>query len=297
MKYIDENKIAEILKWEDLIPVMRKTMIDFSQGRVKQPVRRLFETGIKGGFFGSMPAACENALGAKLLTFYPNNVQQNLATHTAVIVLFNPETGGPQVMMDGRLITEMRTAAVTTAFIDAVAQENIDTLAVLGAGVQAKSHIQALLHVRPFKEIIVWNRTPKKAEQLADAFDGQVMSAQEAVNCSDVVVTATSSKEPVLKGEWLKPGTKVASVGWSGPDNGELDEQTLSNPVIVDSRKGAQTESGNIRRFNTRIYAELGQVLDGSVPVDKNETIVFDSIGMACQDIATAKLIYDKLSD
>lgn len=295
MRYIDEPTVASVLRMQDLIPVMRQAMIDFSQGRIAQPTRRIFAVQPHGGFFGSMPAAGANALGAKLVTFYPGNAEKNLHTHMAVIVLFRPETGEPMVMMDGRLITEMRTSAVTATYIDAVAAPDVKTLAILGAGTQGKSHIEALSHVREFEAIRIWNRTRERAEQLAEDVGGKAMSCEAAVRDADVVVVATSSTEPVLKGKWLRPGAKVATVGWGGPDGGEVDAATMSHVVIVDSREGTLVDSGNIRRFNAEIYAELGEVLDGTRPVHPDATVVFDSIGMACQDIAAATLVYDKL--
>jgi len=242
-----------------------------------------------------MPAGSAHALGAKLVTFYPDNAEKSLHTHTAVIVLFRPETGEPVVIMDGRLITEMRTSAVTATYIDTVAKPDVKTLAILGAGRQGKSHIEALLHVRKFEEIRIWNRTQGRAEQLAEAVGGKAMSREEAVRGSEVVVVATSSTEPVLEGHWLRRGAKVATVGWGGADGGEVDAATMSHVIIVDSREGALAESGNIRRFNAKIYAELGEVLDGTRHVNPAATVVFDSIGMACEDIAAATLVYDKL--
>jgi ornithine cyclodeaminase/alanine dehydrogenase-like protein (mu-crystallin family) len=295
MRYIDEPTVASVLRMQDLIPVMRQTMIDFSQGRIAQPTRRLFAVQPHGGFFGSMPAAGANALGAKLVTFYPGNAAKHLHTHMAVIVLFRPETGEPIVMMDGRLITEMRTSAVTATYVDAVAAPDVKTLAILGAGTQGKSHIEALSHVREFQDIRIWNRTPERAEKLAEEVGGRAMSCEEAVRDAEVVVVATSATEPVLAGQWLRPGAKVATVGWGGPDGGEVDAATMSHVVIVDSREGTLADSGNVRRFNAEIYAELGEILDGSRPVNPNATVVFDSIGMACQDIAAATLVYGKL--
>ena len=295
MRYIDEPAVASVLRMQDLIPVMRQAMIDFSRGRITQPTRRIFSVEPHGGFFGSMPAASTNTLGAKLVTFYPGNAKKSLHTHNAVIVLFVPETGEPLVMMDGRLITEMRTAAVTAAYVDAVAAPDVETLAVLGAGTQARSHIEALSHVSTFKAIRIWNRTREKAERLAARVGGQATSAETAVRDADVVVLATSAPEPVLDGGWLRPGAKVASVGWAGANAGEADAATMSHVVIVDSREGAMAESGNIRRFDAEIHAELGEVLDGGMPVDPAATVVFDSLGMACQDIAAATLVYSKL--
>lgn len=296
MRYIDEKDVASVLRMDDLIQVVRQAMIDFSKGEITQPTRRMLKTS-NGGFFGSMPVAGLNALGAKLVTFFPGNVSKKLNTHNAIIVLFHPNTGEPMAIMDGRLITEMRTAAVTASYIDAVADHNVKSLAILGAGTQGKSHIEALSHVRDFKDIRIWNRTPEKAEILADEFNGKVMSRVDALADADVVVVATSSSEPVINGNWLRPGAKVTSVGWAGADGGELDATTMSNLIIVDSREGALAESGNIRRFNPEIYAELGEVLNGSRPVDPNATVVFDSIGIASQDLSAATLVYNKLMD
>lgn len=295
MRFIDEETVASVLRMQDLIPVMRQTMIDFSRGRIAQPPRRMTEVQTYGGFFGSMPAASADALGAKLVTFYPGNADRNIPTVMAVIVLFRPETGEPLAVLDGRLITEMRTSAVTAAYIDAIAAPDVKTLAILGAGRQGRRHIEALSHVRKFDEIRIWNRTPRRAEQLAADIGGKVMSREEAVRDADVVVVATSSTEQVLEGKWLRPGAKVATIGWAGADSAEVDAATMSHITVVDSREGTLADSGNIRRFNAKIYAELGEVLDGTRPVNRNATVVFDSIGMACEDMAAAMLVYEKL--
>ena len=193
--------------------------------------------------------------------------------------------------MEGGLITKMRTAAVTATFIDAVAAQNVRSLAILGAGAQAESHIESLSLVRQFDDVRIWNRTPKSAEDLARKTGARVTSCEEAVRNADVVVATTASSEAVFDGDWLRPGAKVASVGWAGADGGELDANTMSNVVIVDSREGALVESGNVRRYNADIHAELGEILDGSKPLDPDAIVVFESIGMACQDIAAASLV------
>ncbi len=295
MRYTDEATIAAVLRMEDLIPAMRRAMIDFSEGRVAQPARRIIPVQPYAGYFAAMPAAGEQAVGAKLVSFYPGNAAKNLHTHMAVIVLFRPQTGEPLAMMDGRLITEMRTAAVTACFVDAVAAPSVRSLAILGAGLQGASHLEALAHVRRFDDIRVWNRTPERAQRLAATVGGRALSSEEAVRGADVVVVATASSEPVIDGRWLKPGAKVASVGWSGADGAELDAATMANLVVVDSREGTQTESGNVRRYAPRIHAELGEVLAGRCAVDPAATVVFDSIGMACQDIAAAAFVHERL--
>lgn len=289
--YLDEAAVAEVLRMEELIPSMRQAMIDYSAGRVAQPARKILDVEPHGGYFGSMPAVSAEAMGAKLVSFYPGNSSKGLETHLALIALFNPETGEPLVTMDGGLITKMRTAAVTAAFIDAAAAEDVKSLAILGAGEQAESHIEALSHVRHFDDVRIWNRTPQRAERLAEKTGARVTSCEDAVRNADVVIATTASSEPVFNGEWLALGAKVASVGWAGADGGELDANTMSNVVIVDSREGALVESGNVRRQKADIHAELGEILDGSKSVDPDAIVVFESIGMACQDIAAASLV------
>ncbi len=295
MRFVDEAMVASVLRWEDLIPAMRRAMIDFSAGAIEQPARRIIDVKPHGGYFAAMPATSAHALGAKLLTFYPDNGARGLPTHMAVIVLFRPQTGEPLVVMDGRLITEMRTAAVTAAFVDAVAAPDARSLAVLGAGLQGTTHVEALRHVRRFDDLRIWNRTPERAQRLAAHAGGRATSCEDAVRGADVVVVATASTEPVIDGHWLAPGAKVASVGWSGRDGAELDAVTMANTVIVDSREGTRTESGNVRRYAPRILGELGELLAGRCAVDAGETVVFDSIGMACEDVAAAALAWDKL--
>jgi thiomorpholine-carboxylate dehydrogenase len=199
--------------------------------------------------------------------------------------------------MDGRLITEMRTAAVTAAYVDAVAPKGARSLAILGAGLQGRSHIEALRCVRELPDLRIWNRTPERAQALAKATGGKaIMDREGAVRGAEIVVVATSSKEPVLEGRWLASGAAVASVGWAGRDVAELDAAAMAYTVIVDSREGALAESGNIRLFKPAIHAELGEVLKGSRPVKPGATTVFVSMGMACEDIAAATLVYSKLA-
>jgi len=292
--YLNEAAVAAVLRMEDLIPRMRQAMIDYSAGHVEQPARRILDVGAYGGYFGGMTAVGPEAMGAKLVSIYPDNAAKGLEAHMALIVLFDPKTGQPLVTMDGGLITKMRTAAVTAAFIDAVASPDVRSLAILGAGAQAESHFEALSCIRQFDDVLIWNRTPAHAESLASKIGARVTSCEEAVRESAVVVATTASAEPVFDGGWLRPGAKVASVGWAGADRGELDGTTMSNMVVVDSRDGALVESGNVRRHDAEIYAELGEVLAGSKPVNPQATVVFESIGMACQDLAAAALVIEK---
>ncbi len=276
----------------DLIPAMEKALIDFSTGKVTQPVRSVIKVDPPGGFLGLMPALTPNGLGLKAVTFYPSNAERGIPTHMATIFLVDPETGAPLAIMDGRLITEMRTAAVSAAATKLLARRDAKILAILGSGVQAHSHIEALRVVRKFKEIRVWSPTREHAERFAKEIGATAMSSEEAVRGADVVVTATNSKTPVLKGVWLKPGSHVNAVGACRPDWRELDDEAMANVVFVDSREGAMKESGDVILSGAKIYAELGEALASKVPSRANETTIFKSLGMAVEDIAAALLVY-----
>jgi len=291
MLFLDEEQVRRHLRMEELIPAMEKALVDFSAGKVIQPVRSVITVDPPGGFLGLMPALAEG-LGVKFVTFYPSNTERDIPTHMATIFLVDPETGTPLSVMDGRLITEMRTAAVSALATKLLTSPDSCVLAILGSGVQARSHVEALRLVRNFEQIRVWSRTPAHAERFAEEIDAKAMPAQAAVRDADVVVTVTSSKTPVLKGSWLKSGCHVNAVGACRPDWRELDDEAMANVVFVDSRQGAMKESGDVILSGAKIYAELGEALAGKVPARANETTVFKSLGMAVEDIAAALLVY-----
>lgn len=290
MLFLDEEQVRRQLRMETLIPAMERALIDFSAGQVVQPVRSVLRVDPPGGFMGIMPALSEG-LGLKVVTFYPPNAKRGLPTHMATIFLLDPETGAPLVVMDGRLITEMRTAAVSAAATKLLASLEATVLAILGSGVQARSHVEALRLVRPLSEIRVWSPTKAHADRFAEEIGAKSMSPEKAVRDADVVVTVTSSKTPILRGAWLKPGCHVNAVGACRPDWRELDDEAMRNVVFVDSSQGAMQESGDVILSGAKIYAELGQALAGKVPARADETTIFKSLGMAVEDIAAALLV------
>jgi ornithine cyclodeaminase/alanine dehydrogenase-like protein (mu-crystallin family) len=295
LPFLDEGRVRALLRMEELIPAMERALVDLSAGRVAQPARQMLDVEPHGGHFAAMPAAGEVGVGAKVVTFYPGNAARGLPTHQALVLLFRPETGEPLAVMDGRLITEMRTAAVSAAAARAMAPADARVLAVLGSGVQARSHVEALRLVRAFGEVRVWSRTPAHAERLAAEVGARVTGAEEAVRGADVVVTATSAREPVLTGAWLKPGALVVSVGWPGPKGRELDDEVMRHVVVVDSRETVLREAGDVLLSGAAIHAELGEVLAGTKRVPVEATTVFKSVGMAVEDVAAARLVYDRL--
>ena len=290
---LDEGAVGRLLRLGEVIPAMEKALADFSGGKVVQPVRTMLPVAEHQGFLGLMPAYTGSALGAKLVAFYPRNTE--VPTHHATILLFEPGTGEPLVTMDGRLITEVRTAAVSAVATDRLAKHDASVLALIGSGVQARSHLEALRLVRDFREVRVWS--PRHARAFAEEH-GVVAaaSAEEAVRGADVVVTATTSQTPVLFGEWLLPGAHVNAVGAARPDWRELDDGVLSRArVYVDSREAAMKESGDVIAAG-EVVAEIGEVAAGTGPGRRSaeEVTLFKSLGLAVEDMATAELVYRK---
>ncbi len=270
---------------------MERALAEFSSGRVIQPVRTLLTVEQNKRYVGIMPAVAGDAMGLKFVTFYPANAGTGVPTHNAMVMLFRTDTGEPLAVMDGRLITEMRTAAVSAAVTNRLASPESRVLALLGSGVQAQSHLEALSHVRRFEEVRVWSRTPEHARRFAQQHGARAMEAEDAVRGADVVVVATSSREAVLLGAWLKDGAHVNALGAIQPTWRELDDVAMRNTVVVDSREAALKESGDVILTGAEIYAEVGEIFSGARPAPVSETTIFKSVGIAVEDIAAASLV------
>ena len=291
--YLDEEAVRAILGWDQLIAEMETALIALSRGRVIQPTRSMITIEEDRRYLGIMPAVAEAAMGLKLVSFYPGNAGTAVPTHLAMILLFRTDTGEPLAVMDGRLITEMRTAAVSAAVTRRLAAPDSRVLALMGSGVQAEAHLAALSRVRHFEEVRVWSRTPAHAERFARAHKARAMDAESAVRGADVVVTVTNAREPILKGAWLKRGAHVNAVGSPRPTWRELDDDAMASVLVVDSREAVVKESGDVILSKSPIYAEAGEIFDGSKPAPVSETTVFKSVGLAVEDIATARLVYE----
>ena len=291
MMFLGEDEVRALLRMEELIPAIAGALRDLSAGKVEQPVRLVLPVNDHKGFFGVMPAY-GGALGAKLVTYFPNN--KDLHTHHAMILLFRPETGEPLVTMDGRLITEMRTAAASAVATDLLARADVSVLAILGSGVQARSHLEALRIVRRFSEVRVWS--PSNAAEFARQHNvTAAASMEEAVRGADVVVVATAATTPVLMGEWLSPGMHINAVGATRPNWRELDDEALRKArIYVDSREAAMKESGDIIAAAGQIFAEIGEVLTepNKGRQSEEDVTLFKSVGVAVEDIVAANLVY-----
>jgi ornithine cyclodeaminase/alanine dehydrogenase-like protein (mu-crystallin family) len=293
---LTEEQVRPLLCYDELIPAIRKALMDFSAGRVHQPLRNIIPVPAHGGWFGVMPAVYGTVMGAKMVAFYPGNVNLQKHTHMAMIQLFRADTGEPLVTMDGRLITEMRTAAVSAVAIDYLAAPEAKVLAILGSGVQARSHMRALAGIRSFTEVRVWSRSEDHARQFASEIGARVTTAEQAVSGADVVLALTSSPQPILMGRWLSPHAMVCAIGAATPDRRELDEEAMRGAVVVESREAALEEAGDIVLANAQVSAEIGELLNGAQLNRGDRPVVFKSVGIAVEDIAAAQLVYDKFT-
>ncbi len=304
--WLGEADIRQLLSMAELIDAMQSALAAFSSGRVNQPVRNVIQA--PAGVFASMPAyvAEPAAMGAKLVTVFHGNESKGLATHLATIVLLDPESGALLAILDGRFITEVRTAAVSAVAVRHLAREQSPVLAIIGSGVQARSHLEALSLVRKFDEIRCWSRTAGKRDRFVSehaAFPIRAVdSAAEAVRGADVVVLVTASATPVVEDGWVKPGACVISVGACLPSQREMDPALVARGrLIVDSRASALKESGDVvqgiregRFTENHIAAELGALVADPKLGRRSETevTIFKSLGLAVEDVVAADLAY-----
>jgi len=304
--WLSEEDVRAVLPMNELIESIESAVVAFSGGKVVQPVRTVLET--PGGFFGSMPAFLGStpAMGAKLVTVFHGNTDKGLPTHLATIILLDPSTGGLLAVMDGRFITEARTGAASAVAARYLAREDASVLAIIGSGVQARSHLEALSLVRKFSEVRCWSPTAANARKFASECGNSTVRVSEcaeaATRGADIIVLVTASNTPVIQDAWVKPGACVISVGACRPTQREMDPALVARArLVVDSRAAALKESGDVVQGireglfgENHIAAELGQVAAdpklGRTAAD--QVTVFKSLGMAVEDVAAAELAY-----
>ncbi len=314
MKVLTAQEVRRLLPMADAIECMQETMIRVSQGRANLPLRTIMD--IDGtNKLGIMPGAMSDPdiYGIKLISLFPGNPAKGLSSHIGTVILFDIETGEPVIAMNADAVTAIRTAAATASATRALAHTDAATLAIIGTGEQAESHIEALMLVRPLRQIRVVGRTPERAEQFVDSASKthagvQFIAAdnvQSAVKGADIVCTVTSSASIVLHGDWIEPGTHVNAVGASIPTMQEIDEALLlKSELFVDYKPSAHAQAREIisaieagRIDEGHIRAEIGEVYDGSCAGRSGDRAItlYRSLGVAAQDLAAADLIRSRL--
>lgn len=312
-RIVTAEEIPELLPMAACIEAVEASFRSLARGEAEQPLRTAIELpGGESGFL-AMPAYLGDpaSLGAKLLSLFPGNHARGLPSHQGVIVLFDPEDGRPRAVVDAGPVTAIRTAAASGVATRLLAREDASELAVLGSGVQARSHVEAMLAVRPIRRIRAWSPTPERLEAFVDEVaerhgvsTERAPSPKAAVEGAGVVCTVTSSPEPVLSGDWLAADAHVNAVGAHTPHTRELDTETVARSrFYVDRRESALAEAGDflipLREGavdESHIVGEIGEVLEGRAPGrgGPDELTVFKSLGLAVQDLAAVNQLLER---
>lgn len=306
--------VWEHLSYEACITAMRDAMVAFSEGRAPG-VPRTFLDLARGNMFGAMAGSLGegDVFGAKLISLFPGNVRHGKPSHLGLVALFDPVDGSLSSLIDAAVLTAIRTASASAAATDALARPGARTLAVLGYGEQAETHIHAILAVRPIESIRVWGRDPERCARFADR-----IAAACAVPCApapdvaravagvDIVCTTTAAVEPILHGRWIAPGTHINVVGFAGSDAAEIDaDLVLRARYIADSRASVLAEAGEFRSLlrndtitDAHIVAEIGDVYSGRAAGRRcdDDITLYRSLGHIVQDLAAARTLVDLAS-
>lgn len=315
-RLLTEHHVHSLLPITDLIAAMESALAKFSAGDVLQPVRSVLMVGPTKAYFGLMPAyvPAPASLGAKLVTVFGENHAKGLPSHLATILLLDPDTGSLIALMDGRYITEARTAAVSAVSARFLARPNASTVAIIGSGVQARSHLEALQHVRQLEQVRIWSPRQHSRQQFVDDMSPRVPvpitacgSAEEAVRGADLIVLVTSSKTPVIMDGWVSPGAHVMCIGACRPDQREMDPDLVKRGrLFVDSRAAALVESGDVVMNiaaglfdSSHIRGEVGELVLGRVNgrASDSDVTIFKSLGMAVEDVVAADLVFRRASE
>jgi len=312
MRFIDREEVARRLTYEVCIPIVRRAMIAFSRGETKQLLRSIIPLS-EGRLFGIMPGAmgAHAPFGAKLISVFRENFARGMQSHQGLVILFDPETGAPVCAVHGGEITAIRTAAASAVATDALARKDARRLTLLGYGEQAETHARAIRKVRDLKSIVVWGRSPDRAHAFAQRMQAELAvrvaaagAVREAVAGADIICTVTSAAEPILKGEWVRPGTHLNLVGSSHAEPAEVDNDlVVRSRFIADSREGVLHQGAEFLRAkraglvgDEHIVAEIGQVLAGEIEGRRSadEITVYKSLGHVVQDLASAWALYSQ---
>ena len=302
MLILGHEDVLAALSPEACEDAMAEVLAAHARGEARMPLRSMVPFEGAAGFMATMPAwrgGDDPVFSLKSLVIVAGNPARGLDTHQGTVTLFDGSTGEPRAILDASAVTEVRTAAVSAVATRVLAREDARVLAILGAGVQGRSHLRALVPVREFEEVRVYAPSRAHAQAVADGRATVASSAEEAVRGADVVVTATSSSQPVISRAWLAPGAHVNAVGASVPSARELDLETVVDGVLFcDSRESLRNEAGEFRLAleqgaisgEDHVRAELGEVLAGMAPgrTGPDELTVFRSLGLAVEDLAAA---------
>jgi ornithine cyclodeaminase len=309
MLYLDGDEVRKALPMPAAVECMRAALRAYAEGDVYQPMRTVLQppqvagyTFLKAAFAGGD----RSSYGLKVVNFFPDNPSRGIPAVSGFVVLFDVETGVPTALMDGGVVTEIRTGAVSAVATDVLAPAEAGDLALIGAGTQGRAHLLAMAAVRPLRRIRAWSRTPARLEEFVGwaAGEGHTVepcsSVEEAATGADLICTVTSSREALLDGDWVAAGAHVNAVGAFEAETRELSANVVAKAyVVVDSREEAAKAAGDLRlaiaegALAETDFPELGEVLLGRRPgrTSADQVTVFESLGMAVEDVAAAAYV------
>ena len=313
--FLDRRDVEALLPIEECIEVMAATLAELARGEAQQPLRSALWLADRRGLLGTMPAAipargeAPAVLALKALTVFPANWAKGEETHLGFVLLFEAQAGRPLALLDAAAITAIRTAAVSAVATRALANPDAGDLALLGAGAQARTHLEAMQAVRPLRRVRVWSRTPENARRFAAAESARrgvpveaVATPEQALAGADLVCTVSAAREPILAGERLAPGCHVNAVGACTPNARELDGAAIRRArVFVDRRESAWHEAGDLilplragEVDESCVAGELGELLLGTVVGRRSpgEVTLFESLGLGVEDAAAGRHVY-----
>jgi ornithine cyclodeaminase/alanine dehydrogenase-like protein (mu-crystallin family) len=310
---VNQAEVPRLLPMKECVDVMARAFAALARGETDMPVRQILWMAEKRGALGLMPAHLTShaSLGLKAVTFFPRNEGTDLDSHQGAVLLFETGRGRLLAIMDATSITSVRTAAVSGLATRLLARPEAAELALVGSGVEARTHLEAMLAVRTLKRIRVASKTFEKARSFADRESKRhgitvtpCRTVEEAVSGADIVCTVTSSREPVVQGAWLAPGTHINAVGSSVPTSRELDSAAVAKArLFVDHRESALAEAGDFLLAradgavdDAHILGTLGELVTQEIPGRRSPTEItlFKSVGLAIEDVAAAQHIYSK---
>jgi ornithine cyclodeaminase len=314
---LNQREVESLLPMTECIPLMAEALRSLARGEMAQPLRMVISPPGAKGLLALMPAHKSGeraAYGVKVIGIFPDNPAKGLDAHQGSVMLLSGETGEVLALMNASAITAIRTAAVSGVATEMLAREDAAELAIIGSGVQAHTHLEAMACVRPIKRARVASRSVEHARRFAEAMGPRyafpveaVETVEAAVRGADLIVTATSSREPLMKREWIAPGAHLNVVGASVPAAREVDSATIATAsLFVDRRESTMNESGDYLLAlhegaigPDHIRAEIGEVLIASKPgrTSAEEMTLFKSLGLAIEDLASAEYLYRKAKE
>ena len=310
---LSHAEVRELLPVDECIKLMGQALIDLTNGDIWHPLRTVMRPPEEPSLMGLMAAhrsAPSPGYGIKVICIFPSNRGRGLESHMGTVTLFDGEIGAPLAIVDAGAVTAIRTAAVSALATDTLARAGAGRMAVLGAGIQAKAHLEALAHVRPFGSARIWGRTEALARAVVEEANvpfpvDVVSSARDAVADADVVTTTTAAPEPIIAREWLAPGVHINAVGSSTPTAREIDSATMADAALfADRRESFYAEAGDyllaVDEIGSReVRGELGEVLTGAAEGrrDDEELTLFKSLGLAAEDLAAVEHLYRRATE